>query len=75
MPIITITTTVKSVHEVPEGLTIEQIRQQALSFLSEHEEATDDVVCRQDSAMCQVYMGGHDPIKQSVEHSIIEGEA
>lgn len=34
MPIITITTTVKTVHEVPEGLTIEQIRHQALPFLS-----------------------------------------
>ncbi|MGO0628758.1 hypothetical protein ACTORR_01590 [Pseudomonas sp. SAR267] len=75
MPIITITTTVKTVHEVPEGLTIEQIRHQALPFLSEDEEATDDVVCRQDSAMRRVYMGAHDPIKQSVEHSIVEGAA
>ncbi|ROL64571.1 hypothetical protein [Pseudomonas vranovensis] len=75
MPRITITTTIKAVHEVPEGLTIEQVRHQALPFLSEDEEATDDVVCRQDSALARVYMGAHAPVMQSVEHSIVEGSA
>lgn len=73
MPKITVTTTIKTIFEVPEGLTIEQIRHQALSDLAEDEEASDSVMSLHSLALNRVYLGDAEALAASVEQSIIEG--
>lgn len=75
MPIITVTSTITTRFNVPEGVSIEMIRHQALPVLSEDEEGTDAVGALQDTALNMVYLGDADPHSRSVEHSIVEGEA
>lgn len=75
MPQITVTTTVRTILQVPEGVSIEQVRHLALPNLSEGEEATDSVMAFQISELNTVYLGDADPIATSVEHSISEGAA
>ncbi|MEC4022131.1 hypothetical protein AB1H94_17780 [Pseudomonas fulva] len=73
MPIITVTTIVTTRFDVPEGLSIELIRHQAMPTLSEEEDGTDSVLHLQDAALNQVYLGDAASVGQSVEHSIKEG--
>ncbi|WP_252091054.1 hypothetical protein [Pseudomonas sp. MWU13-3659] len=75
MPIITVTTTVVTRFDVPEGLSIDLVRHQALPDLSEDEVGTDAVLVLQDTAMNMVYLGSAEARSQSVGHSIAEGEA
>ena len=75
MPIITVTTTITTRFDVPEGVSIDLIRHQALPVLSENDEDTDAVCVLQDTALNRVYLGAADARSQSVEHSINEGEA
>jgi hypothetical protein len=75
MPKISVTTTVTTVFEVPEGLTIEQVRHQALQTLSDMEELTDSIVAHQDVALNQVYLGDAVSLALSVENVIAEGIA
>lgn len=74
MPIITVTTTVVTRFDVPEGVSIELIRHQALPVLGEDDEGADAVGALHDTALNQVFMGAADARSQSVEHSITEGE-
>lgn len=75
MPIITVTTTITTTFSVPEGVTIEMVRHQALPDLSEDEEITDSVLHAQDRAMNQVYLGDATSEALTVEHKISEGIA
>ncbi|KAF4559155.1 hypothetical protein LG197_17585 [Pseudomonas asiatica] len=75
MPIITVTTTVVTRFDVPEGVSIDLIRHQALPVLSDNDEDTDAVCVLQDTALNRVFLGAADARSQSVEHSITEGEA
>jgi hypothetical protein len=75
MPKISVITTVATVFEVPEGLTIEQVRHQALQTLSDMEELTDSIVAHQDVALNQVYLGDAVSLALSVENVIAEGIA
>lgn len=75
MPIITVTTTVITRFDVPEGVSIDLVRHQALPVLSENEEGTDAVGALQDTALNRVYLGAAEPHYQSVEHQITEGAA
>ncbi|WP_054912493.1 hypothetical protein [Pseudomonas sp. NBRC 111127] len=75
MPIITVTTTITTRFDVPEGVSVDLIRHQALPVLSENDEDTDAVCVLQDTALNRVYLGAADARSQSVEHSITEGEA
>ncbi|CAB5581784.1 Uncharacterised protein [Pseudomonas putida] len=73
MPIITVTTTVITRFDVPEGVGIDLIRHQALPVLSEDEEGTDEVGNLQDTALNMVFLGDADPQSRTVEHYIVEG--
>ncbi len=73
MPIVTVTTTIITRFDVPEGVSIELTRHQAMPTLSEEEEITDAVLYLQDKALNQVYLGDAASVGQSVEHSIKEG--
>ena len=73
MPIITVITKVITRFDVPEGLSIDMIRHQALPVLSEDEEGTDEVGNLQDTALNMVFLGDADPQSRTVEHSIVEG--
>lgn len=75
MPKISVITTVTTVFEVPEGLTIEQVRHQALQTLSDMEELTDSIVGHQDQSLNQVYLGDAVSLALSVENVIAEGIA
>jgi hypothetical protein len=75
MPKISVITTVTTVFEVPEGLTIEQVRHQALQGLSEMNELTDSIVAHQDSSVNQAYLGDAVSLALSVENVIAEGIA
>ncbi len=75
MPLITITTTITTRFDVPEGLSIELIRHQALPVLSEDEEGADAVARLQDTALNMVYLGDADARSQSIQHAIVEGDA
>ncbi|MNO96302.1 hypothetical protein D3C76_879670 [compost metagenome] len=74
MPIITLTTTVITRFDVPEGVSIDLIRHQALPVLGEDDEGTDAVGALQDTALNRVFMGSAEARSQSVEHSITEGQ-
>lgn len=54
MPIITVTTTVITRFDVPEGVSIDLVRHQALPVLSENEEGTNAVGALQDTALNRV---------------------
>ncbi|MDH1575461.1 hypothetical protein [Pseudomonas sp. GD03746] len=73
MPVITVKTTITTRFAIPEGLTIEMIRHQALPVLSEDEEGTDEVGGLQETALNMVFLGDADPQSRTVEHSIVEG--
>lgn len=73
MPIITVTTTVITRFDVPEGVGIDLIRHQALPVLGEDDEGTDSVGVLQSTALNMVFMGTADARSMSVEHSITEG--
>ena len=75
MPIITVTTTVITHFDVPEGVSIDLIRHQALPVLGEDDEGTDAVGVLQDTALNMVFMGSADARSVSVEHQITEGAA
>ncbi|MBC2676873.1 hypothetical protein [Pseudomonas baltica] len=75
MPKISVITTVATVFEVPEGLTIEQVRNHALQGLSEMDELTDSIVAHQDSSVNQAYLGDAVSLALSVENVIAEGIA
>lgn len=75
MPKISVVTTVTTVFEVPEGLTIEQVRHQALQELGEMDEITDSVVAHHDRSMKQAYLGDAVSLMLSVENGISEGVA
>lgn len=74
MPIITVTTTVTTRLDVPEGVGIDLIRHQALPVLGEDDEGADAIGALQETALNRVFMGAADARSQSVEHSINEGE-
>ncbi len=73
MPILTVTTTVITRFDVPEGLSIDLIRHQALPVLGEDDEGTDSVGALQGTALNMVFMGTADARSMSVEHTITEG--
>ncbi|HEK1767511.1 TPA: hypothetical protein SMR47_001430 [Pseudomonas putida] len=73
MPIITVTTTVITHFDVPEGVTLDLIRHQALPVLGEDDEGTDAVGVLQGTALNMVFMGAADARSMSVEHQITEG--
>ena len=73
MPVITVKTTITTRFEIPEGLSIDMIRHQALPVLSEDEEGTDEVGNLQDTALNMVFMGDANPQSRTVEHYIVEG--
>ncbi|MCS4282332.1 PHD/YefM family antitoxin component YafN of YafNO toxin-antitoxin module [Pseudomonas sp. BIGb0278] len=73
MQIVTVTTTVITRFDVPEGVGIDLNRHQALPFLSENDEDTDAVCVLQNTALNRVYLGAADARSQSVEDSITEG--
>lgn len=75
MPIITVTTTVITHFDVPEGVGIDLIRHQALPALSEDDEGTDAVQVLQGTALNMVFMGSANARSMSVEHSIVERNA
>ncbi|HDS0936948.1 TPA: hypothetical protein QDZ12_000143 [Pseudomonas putida] len=73
MPLITVKTIITTRFEIPQGLSIEMIRHQALPVLSEDEEGTDEVGSLQDTALNMVFLGDAEAQSRSVEHSIVEG--
>lgn len=73
MPVITVTSTVTTRFDVPEGVTIEQVRHLALPTLSEDEDCTDTIGVVQEKALNQVYLGAADARSMTVEHKITEG--
>ncbi|MFJ3486205.1 hypothetical protein ACIPL1_22810 [Pseudomonas sp. NPDC090202] len=73
MPRITVVTTVTTTFDVPEGVTITQVRHLALQDLNEMDELTNSVSDYQDRAINRVYHGAADGIRLSVEHAISEG--
>ena len=73
MPIITVTSTVTTRFDVPEGVGIDLIRHQALPVLGEDDEGTDAVGALQSTALNMVFMGDADARSMSVEHQITEG--
>ncbi|MHA6160310.1 hypothetical protein [Pseudomonas sichuanensis] len=75
MPIITVTSKVITRFEVPEGVSIELIRHQALPVLDENIEDADALCVLQDTALNRVFLGAADARSQSVEHSITEDDA
>lgn len=75
MPQITVTTTIKTVFEVPEGVDIHRVRHLALPELAEDDEKTDEVGFQQEKAINHVYLGAANPMKSSVEISITDGWA
>ena len=74
MPRITVTTTIQIEFEVPEGVSIEQVRHLGLSELSDSESATDEVIALQDRVMNQIYLGDALSTQLSVTHQIAEAE-
>lgn len=75
MPRITVTTSLRTVFEVPEGVTIDQVRHLALPVLSEAVEETDALAVLQQTAIGQIYLGDATDVYLSVEHTITDGEA
>ena len=73
MTIITVTSTVTTRFDVPEGAGIDLIRHQALPVLGEDDEGTDAVGALQGTALNMVFMGAADARSMSVEHQITEG--
>jgi len=72
VPTIIVTTVISTAFEVPEGLTIEQIRHAALSDLCEMEEITDEVVAHHDRVMNSAFIGDAVSKSCSVENAITE---
>lgn len=72
MPTIIVTTVISTAFEVPEGLTIEQIRHAGMPDLCEMEETTDEVVSRHDQAINRVFIGAAVSRSCSSEHAITE---
>ncbi|MCF7536210.1 hypothetical protein [Pseudomonas petrae] len=72
MPKISVITTVITFFEVPEGLTIEQVRHAGLADLSEMEEIVDDIVASHDRVMNRIYMGDALSHSCSIEHAITD---
>lgn len=70
---ITITTTMQTVFEVPDGVTIEQVRHLALPVLSEDVNETDALAILQQKAIDQAYLGDANGVHLSVEHTITDG--
>ncbi|AIR90186.1 hypothetical protein [Pseudomonas cremoricolorata] len=73
MPVITVTTTVTTRYDIPEGVGIDQIRHLALPVLSEDDEGTDAVGSLQGAALDLVFMGAAEVRSMGVEHRITEG--
>lgn len=73
MPIITVTTTIITHFDVPEGVGIDLIRHQALPVLGADDEGTDAVGVLQGTALNRVFIGAADARSMSVEHQITEG--
>jgi len=72
MPQITVTTTITTVFDVPEGVPIERIRHLGLPVLSEDEESSEDLFRLQNRAIGETFYGDQEPRMASVEHAISE---
>ncbi|GFM73800.1 hypothetical protein PSCICL_47920 [Pseudomonas cichorii] len=72
MPQITVTTTIRTVFEVPEGVDIQRVRHLALPELAQDDEKTDEVLSQQETAINHVFLGDAEALKCSVEIAIAE---
>ncbi|MDX9624267.1 hypothetical protein [Pseudomonas fragariae (ex Marin et al. 2024)] len=72
MPQITVTTTITTVFDVPDGVPIERIRHLGLPVLSEDEESSEELFRLQQRAICETFSGDEEPRIASVEHEISE---
>lgn len=72
MPQISVTTTIVTVFDVPDGVPLDRMRQLGLPVLAEDEEAPEEVFRLQQRALCQTFYGDEEPRIASVEHAISE---
>jgi len=75
MPQISVTTTITTLFDVPEGVSIDRIRQLGLPVISDNEEATEEVFRLQQRAISETFYGAEEPRAASVEHEISEFSA
>lgn len=73
MPQITVRTTITTAFDIPEGLTIDQIRHQAYPELLEAEGQVEEIVLLHSKVLNQVYIGDATERSQSIGHLITEG--
>lgn len=72
---ITVTTYLRTVFEVPTGVTIEKVRHLAFPVLSEAVEETDALAILHQTAIGRVYLGDATDVYLSVEHTITDCDA
>lgn len=72
MPQISVTTTITTLFDVPEGVSIDRIRQLGLPVVSDNEEATEEVFRLQQRAISETLYGAEESRLTSVEHAISE---
>jgi tRNA U34 5-methylaminomethyl-2-thiouridine-forming methyltransferase MnmC len=73
MPQITVKTTITTAFDIPEGLTIDQIRHQTYPELLEAEDQVEEIVMLHSKVLNQVYIGDATERSQSIGHLIMEG--
>lgn len=73
MPKITVTTTITTVFDVPEGVGIQRARDLCMPELADNEEQVNEVVAQQDRAVNQCYLGAAKQEALQISHSIVEG--
>lgn len=69
---ILVKTVISSSFDVPEGVTLERIRQLTLAHLSVSDEQAEEVILLQGDAISEVFYGDQQTHLQSVEHSVSE---
>ncbi|MBV1814473.1 hypothetical protein KTT58_17145 [Pseudomonas viridiflava] len=72
MPQITVTTTITTVFDVPDGVAIERIRHLGLPVLSADEDSSEEIFLLQGRAITETFYGDQEPRMASVEHAISE---
>ena len=72
MPKITVSTTIRTVYEVPDGVPIDRIRRLALPAISEADEQMNEVLYLHDEGVSRVFYGDQQCVRQTVENEITE---
>lgn len=72
MPLITVTSAITTVFEVPEGVDILRVRQLGLSNLDDDESVIDAVLIQHDQVINQIYLGSADRKTVSISHCIVD---